>query len=857
MIQYILYIILIFVPIARGAVRIWAYGPVYILTLSMLIFWVMKMAREKEIRIRRTPIDIPIISFAFISLISIINSKYIYGSIMEIIKFVILALIFYIVVNFIKEEHKIKRILNIILCIGTGIALFGILQYLGVFLNTWWDDPKFISATYVNHNHFAGLMELVIPLSLGLTLSEKKKSKKSIYIYSFLILCVAFLLSMSRGAWLSLTFSMLIMAIIIFKKGRSRLIVFISALLLIVAGIFLLNAVDLDFLFRRISSYRELDFAGRIEIWKGTLLSIKDNWFLGSGVGTFIYNFPKYRTIGLTRLINYSHNDYLQVAFEMGLFALLLMISIIVKTIKKGLKTHSIARSSFKKWIPLSLVIGILSISIHGIADFNFYIPSNAILIAVFFGLVFNIYSRKETKGPELILKLRPISCKFFKPFLIIPVSVLIIFISTSLTAEIYSTASDKALAKNKLENAEYFAIRSEKLCPLNFSYPYKIASMYNSKFYSYYHNRKYIEKAEKKYRIALRLNPIDAWSWIGLADAYDKLFKDSDLDYKFAGFANASYKKALALDPLNSYYLKKYGGFLLNLGNTSLSSEMYKKASIIMSKSKGLSWIPLLFVDGKSYKDLADMAFSTRDIKKALLFYKMAEEFCENGDNRGIRLGQIRCYLRVSLLREALSRYKTIKFIRKDNSIFFASLGDYYLKRGYIDTARRFSKKAILADPENPESYDLAYKIMRSTGQYGYFKEKVSRILDFNNLVFSKEFQSYGFTAQFEINKKLYNNMTIDIDIVMPSGVYRFDIIARGEDALNIWPHMIVMFNKKSILDSYVNEASWKRYKGIIIVDNSMTNKFEFIYDNDYYDPNDNEDRNLYIDRIELSTLY
>ena len=255
---------------------------------------------------------------------------------MEFIRLMTLAAVFFIVVNFVDTREKIKRIINIMLAAGTGIALFGILQYLGVIDNSWWGNARFLSATYVNHNHFAGLMELTIPLSIGMVLSERGIGKKSVYIYSFLVLSTAFLLSMSRGGWFSLSIAMFFMAVVVFKKGRARFTLFIAGLLLIVLGAVALNIVDPGLLWRRISSYRELDLAGRLGIWKGTLGIIRHNWFLGTGPGSFIYNFPRYRPAGLNMFVNSAHNDYLQVASEIGIFGLGVMVYVIINIIEKG-----------------------------------------------------------------------------------------------------------------------------------------------------------------------------------------------------------------------------------------------------------------------------------------------------------------------------------------------------------------------------------------------------------------------------------------------------------------------------------------------------------------------------------------
>ncbi|MBU1006215.1 MAG: O-antigen ligase family protein [Candidatus Omnitrophica bacterium] len=853
MIDFILSLILIFAPIARGAVRIWAYGPIYILVLTAFTIFMYKKFTSGEITIKRTPLDAPIALFFLLSIFAICRSDYSYASIMEIFRLVVLGLIFYLVINFINTERQVRRILNIILLTGTGVALFGILQYLGVADKSWWDKPLFLSATYVNHNHFAGLMEFVIPLSIGMILSEKEIGKKSFYIYSLLILSIAFLLSMSRGGWFSLSIAMVFMTTMILRKNKARFIVSIFILFVITFAIFVANTDYIHSLFDRVSSYGELDFSGRVEIWKGTLGVIKHNWTLGTGPGTFIYNFPKYRPVGLNMLVNYAHNDYLHMVSEMGFFILLPITFIIGIIIKKGVKTHNIARTPYKTWISLSLTTAILSIAIHALGDFNFYIHANAIILVVFSALIFNISSKKEKAYPQFVLNLNPVSRGIFKYLTVFMGAIAILFISAALAAEIYSTASDRSFIMNDLDKAERSSLAAIKLSGLNYLYPYKLANIYSKKAQGEVDPERYINKSIESYKQAVRLNPLDAWSWVGLADSYYYLSRYSLINGKFIALADSSYRKAVNLDPLNWYYLKKHAGFLLNSGKTNPSSRIYKKALHAMSKSKERSLAAKRLVDAESYEEMADLAFADQDINRAMVYYEMADTLGINNENA--KLGQVRSCLKLSMIKSAFLKYNELRPSAKNKFALFISLGEYYLNKGYIGTANRFLGKSLAIDPKNPEAYQLEYKMSKkSAGRDASLHDEIHKILDFNRIPISVDFISDSFSLDLGIKKDMCERGEFEIDIYLPAGVYELKIKAKGEDALNIWPHMEVKFNNKRVMDMHVSE-NWKEYTGIIIVDRAV-NRLGIVFDNDYGDEETMEDRNLYIGGIQLRAL-
>lgn len=840
MITILLSLILILAPILRGSVNACVFTSIYLIILSILLICIARIFVNKEIRLRKTPIDIAVLIFFLTAVISSFNFKYIYGSVAEISKFISLGLIFYITVNFITEESDIKKILNLLLVTGSCVAIFGIFQYFGIIPKDWWANRRFLSATYVNHNHFAGYLELLIPVSIGMALSTARKYKKALYVASFLVLSAAFLLSMSRGGWLALSISMFLMAAVIFKKGRIRFIVLMSALVFITLAVFAFNAVDISFLLKRVSSYKELDFSGRLEIWKGTLGIIKDNFMIGTGPGSFIYNFPKYRLAGLNMFVNYAHSDYLQVFSEMGIFGFGALIFIIWAIVKKALRTHMIAHSSFKVWASLGLSAGILSMALHNIGDFNFYIPANAIIFAVFSGFIFNISSLREGEAEYFILKQNLAPAGFLKVITLSVAGIAIILASLILAAECYSTVSGRAISGNDLKRGEALAYKATRLNPFNAAYHYKLAGIYNE-----------TARAIPEYEKSLSLNPLDSRSWIGLADAYYELFKAAPADNSLSKSAEVFYKNALDLDPLNSQYLKKFADFLLDMKNTGLSSLVYKKASHVISKTKMFSSRSDEFTDAMSYEDIARLAFSANDINKAMVFYKMAENF--KGDNEEPKLGQVRCYVKMSLMKKALDKYLEIKPSKNAKSVLFAVLGEYCLGKDMIRSAENFSKRAIRLNPKNPEGFQLRYKIAKQARGLDNSMEEFKDVLDFNSVTVSA---NDVHEARLGIRGKLNKEGSLSQDVILASGIYEFNIEAKGDIAQGLGPHIKVKFNGMEAMNVYVNDTDWRYYPGIIVVDHPL-NRFDIIYDNDYYNPETKEDRNLYIGSIKLKVLY
>jgi tetratricopeptide (TPR) repeat protein len=246
-------------------------------------------------------------------------------------------------------------------------------------------------------------------------------------------------------------------------------------------------------------------------------------------------------------------------------------------------------------------------------------------------------------------------------------------------------------------------------------------------------------------------------------------------------------------------------------------------------------------------------LAFAGQDIDKAVMYYEMAGAV--SGGNENADLGLLRCYLKMNRIKDALARYKKLTPSAKKKYSLLVSMGEYYLNKGYVKTAIRFFEKSKAADPMNPETCQLGYKISKKTGEVSGIAEKSSEIINFNSIPVSVDSGENGSSLSFDIKRGIYDKEESEAEVFLPAGMYEFKIKARGEDSLNIWPHMIVKFNDKRVLDVYVTGGGWKEYSGIIIVDCAV-NRFGISFDNDYYDEKSRKDRNLYIDGIKLKAL-
>ena len=112
----------------------------------------------------------------------------------------------------------------------------------------------------------------------------------------------------------------------------------------------------------------------RTEIWKDSLVMIKDRPFFGHGPNTYMTVFQAYRSKSVF-LPTYAHNCYLQIAAETGLLGLACFSWIIFRLLKTAIQRGSRFLSSLEhmKFVFIGCMGGVLAFLVHSFFDTNFY----------------------------------------------------------------------------------------------------------------------------------------------------------------------------------------------------------------------------------------------------------------------------------------------------------------------------------------------------------------------------------------------------------------------------------------------------------------------------------------------------
>jgi O-antigen ligase len=278
-----------------------------------------------------------------------------------------------------------------IILIAALEAVLGILQYSG--------GADAGVGTYVNRNHFAGLLEMSLPLAvmLGVHLLTRETDRGSqaaispgilasgLFAVSALIL-VSIVDSHSRMGFLSVLSALLLMGVVGVLRHYSeeraawRWLAVFGLLATFVLAFVFLSSDKLIGRFSVMTVANELSNDTRREIWHETVPLIKDYAVTGCGLGAYESCFFPYKFVAPGHIVDYAHNDYLQVMAELGVPAFICLLAVFVLDYANALRRTG--RSTSSRHLALACAGSLTAILIHSSADFNLYIPANGMLAA-------------------------------------------------------------------------------------------------------------------------------------------------------------------------------------------------------------------------------------------------------------------------------------------------------------------------------------------------------------------------------------------------------------------------------------------------------------------------------------------
>jgi putative inorganic carbon (HCO3(-)) transporter len=308
-------------------------------------------------------------------------------------------LVIFLLVRELTWHFRDRRWLVIwpILGIGAVEAGLGLWQYFGG------TGEQVRWGTYANHNHYAGFLEMALPFAViyPVAVLRRAHSRGHASVAPALVVSglwalaalmfAGIILSLSRMGFIATLFSLFVMGALLLgttqlswvigsRRRRSVGVGMVAALVL--AGFVFLPPEALIRRFAEFVSTDGVTSAGRADLWAETIPLIKEYPVFGCGLDGYEIAFSRFKISGVLVTDDFAHNDYLQLLAELGLVGFAVGAALAFSVVRTALRGAVKSSDPEARYCAVACVGALAAIGMHSLADFNLYLPANAMLLA-------------------------------------------------------------------------------------------------------------------------------------------------------------------------------------------------------------------------------------------------------------------------------------------------------------------------------------------------------------------------------------------------------------------------------------------------------------------------------------------
>lgn len=439
-----LLVAVVLTALAHGAVEAWSLALFELIVALLLLGWALKSIAGRSLKVNIPKLALPIAALLVIGLAQSIAlgtpdarvrslSMDVEATRATVTVLFFLLVSFLIAANFFDKRERLRSLVSFLVVYGLVLAVFALIQHLTWDGRFYWFRPTkqySVFGPFVNRNHYAGYMAMLIPVPVALILNRGvRKEAWLLFGFAAAVMGLTVVVSLSRGGMVSVFAGLIFVAMMSGRtalagsrarnrnlpgsSSRSRVKARIGAVaaiaLAITAGVVWIGAEDV--INRAAQSIdaqapRQMSFLGRSWVWRDTLAMFASNPLLGVGLGAYETVYPIYAHSNGYMVVQYAHNDYLQVLSDAGIvggIAAVWFLVLLFRAIARGTRSPDPLMSG----LALGCGGGIFSILVHSLFDFNLQIPSNCLLFLLLTAVVSVIAATVDEVAPEVALKER------------------------------------------------------------------------------------------------------------------------------------------------------------------------------------------------------------------------------------------------------------------------------------------------------------------------------------------------------------------------------------------------------------------------------------------------------------------
>ena len=592
---------LVFAPLAFGAVDTWAWLVLQVAAAAVFGLWVVRLWAHPKFRLLWPPVAWAVLAFMLYAVVRYFTADIEYVARLEVLQVLLFGFLFFGVINNLRGQEETSAVSVGLIAVGTFSACYAVGQLAHNSNQVWNQLSPYIgraSGTYISPNNLAGLLAMLLPLALAYLLVGKVKIVTRILLgYAAVAMAAGLAVTFSRGGYLAAAAGIILLLGILLFHGNHRLKAVLLLVVILAGGSYgashyLSKTVGY---MRRVAAPEEdarqqfIDASAdtRLVVWGAAARMWADHPWLGVGPAHFDYRFREYRPELVQSRPDRVHNDYLNLLADWGVAGAVIVLAgmgIFIFWLKQTWPHVRREENDFGSGQSnrfaffLGAVCGLASLAVHSLMDFNLHIPANALagvtLLALLAGNTRYATERfwfKPGRNSKLALSI-----------VLGGASIYFVAQAWRLGGEAHWLATAERLPVFSPERT----VALEKAFayePKNFSTAYEIGECFRNQ--SLAGGASFVAPGQQAigwFAQVIRLNPHDGYGFLRTGMSLDWLDKTAE--------AEPFYRQAEARDPNGYFMVANIGWHYVQTGNYAAALEWFVRSLKLSEKDNHIA---------------------------------------------------------------------------------------------------------------------------------------------------------------------------------------------------------------------------------------------------------------------------
>lgn len=291
------------------------------------------------------------------------STIYVFETQVAILNWLTFLAIFLLGLCFFRDAEIRSWFRSAMLWFGFTVALISTLQTFTSQGKVFWLFPSkytdYVMGPFINQNHYAVFIEIVLPIAIYKIFQCNQKSL--LYPTVAAVMYASVIASASRAGTILVTAEVIIVVTLVWRSGRVNGAK-VTAALLKMSVLFAAFVVIVGWQSVWHRFWQADPMTIRRELNISSIHMIKDHPWIGVGLGNWPIAYPRYAIIDIGALANQAHNDWLQWAAEGGIPLLVILSTIFFWSLRSAVRTA---------W-----GIGAVAVFLHALVDYPFSRPA-------------------------------------------------------------------------------------------------------------------------------------------------------------------------------------------------------------------------------------------------------------------------------------------------------------------------------------------------------------------------------------------------------------------------------------------------------------------------------------------------